>query len=77
VALTVETTEHVILFCYYCSNSMQRHELMCWFQKWTGKRLCDLSADQWSYLLDELQRHVQLQHIIDEVGLKACGKPQK
>jgi len=56
---------------------MQRHELMCWFQKWTGKRLCDLSADQWSYLLDELQRHVQLQHIIDEVGLKACGKPQK
>jgi len=38
-------------------------------QRITGKKLCGLPADQWSYLLAEVRRHVQLQHIIDQVRL--------
>ena len=33
-----------------------------------GKKLCGLPSDKWSYLLDEVGHHVDLQHIADQVG---------
>jgi len=38
-------------------------------QSTTAEQLCDMPADDWSYLLNQVQRHVQLQHVIDQVPL--------
>ena len=38
-------------------------------QKTAGRQLCSLPADKWSYLLDQVGKHVDLQSILNQVRL--------